>query len=78
MHPAVPGMCTFEVYADGRADEVNDRLVDFMEAEHTLLCGPFRQTDDPGTVVAELACYAAATEHDPETVADWLARVVNG
>jgi threonine aldolase len=76
VHPAQPGMCTFEVYADGLADEVNERLLAFMEAERTQLCGPFRQTDDPGTVVAELACYAAATEHEPEVVADWLARVV--
>ena len=66
------------MYADGVADEVNERLLDFMEAERTQLCGPFRQTDDPGTVVTEVACYAAATGHDPEVVADWLARVVGG
>ena len=66
------------MYADGVAEEVNERLVAFMEAERTLLCGPFRQTDDPGTVVAELACYAAATEHDPAVVAAWLGRVVHG
>ena len=28
VHPAVPGMCTFEVYADGVAEEVNERLLD--------------------------------------------------
>lgn len=78
VHPAVPGTCTFEVYADGVADEVNERLLDFMAAERTQLCGPFRQTDDPGTVVTELTCYAAATGHDPEVVADWLAGVVGG
>jgi hypothetical protein len=49
-----------------------------MDAERTVLCGPFRQTDDPGTVVTEVSCYAAATAYDPEEVADWLGRVVNG
>jgi threonine aldolase len=78
VHPAVPGTCTFEVYADGVAEDVNERLLDFMEAEGTVLCGPFRQTDDPGTVVTELACYAAATSYDPEKVADWLGQLVNG
>jgi threonine aldolase len=76
VHPAVPGMCTFEVYADGIADEVNERLLAFMDTERTQLCGLFRQTDDPGTVVTEVTCYAASLEHDPEVVADWLARVV--
>ena len=78
VHPAVPGMCTFEVYADGVAEDVNERLLDFMAAEGTVLCGPFRQTDDPGTVVTEVSCYAAATSYDPEKVADWLGQVVNG
>ena len=78
VHPAEPGMCTFEVYADGEAEDVNARLLAFMEAEGTVLCGPFRQTDDPGTVVTELACYAAATTYDPEKVADWLGQLVGG
>jgi threonine aldolase len=78
VHPAEPGMCTFEVYADGVAEAVNERLLDFMDAERTVLCGPFRQTDDPGTVVTEVTCYAAATSYDPEQVADWLGQVVRG
>ena len=78
VHPAEPGTCTFEIYADGDADAVNERLLAFMEAERLQLCGPFQQTDDPGTVVTELTSYAAATEHDPEVVAGWLARVVHG
>ena len=76
VHPAEPGTCTFEVYADGDADAVNERLLAFMEAERLQLCGLFRQTDDPGTVVTEVTCYAASLEHDPEVVAYWLARVV--
>jgi threonine aldolase len=78
VHPAEPGTCTFEIYADGDADAVNERLLDFMATERLQLCGPFRQTDDPGTVVTELTAYAAATEHDPEVVAGWLTRVVHG
>ena len=78
VHPEVPHTCTFEVYADGRADEVNERLVAFVERTGVQLSGLWRQTDDPGTVVAELACYADATTFDADEVAGWFAEVVHG
>ena len=78
VHPEVPHSCTFEVYADGRAAEVNERVVAFVERTGVQLSGLWRRTDDPGTVVTELACYADATSYDPEEVAGWFAEVVHG
>ena len=76
VQPAVPQTCTFEVYADGRADDVNERLVGFVERTGVQLSPLWRQTDDPGTVVTELACYADAAAVDPAQVATWFAEVV--
>ena len=78
VHPEVPHTCTFEVYADGRATEVNERLVAFVERTGVQLCGMWRQTDDTGAVVTELACYADAATYAPAEVADWFAEVVRG
>lgn len=78
VHPEVPHTCTFELYADGRAAEVNERLVGFVERTGVQLSGLWRQTDDPGTVVAELPCYADAATFDPEQVAAWFVEVVRG
>lgn len=76
VHPEVPQTCTFEVYADGRAVDVNERLVAFVERTGVQLSPLWRQTDDPGTVVNELACYADAGRVDPVQVAAWFAEVV--
>lgn len=71
-HPAEPHISTFEVYADRSADEVNDRLLAFMDREKVMVCFPFRDGDMPGTSVTELAAYRAATAFEPSQVADWL------
>ena len=76
VHPEVPHTCTFEVYADGRAVDVNERLVGLVERTGVQLSPLWRQTDDPGTVVNELACYADALRADPAQVAAWFAEVV--
>jgi len=78
VHPEVPHTCTFEVYADGRADEVNERLVEFVARTGLQLSGLWRQTDDPGTVVTELACYSDAATFAPAEVAGWFTDVVHG
>jgi threonine aldolase len=78
VHPEVPHTNTFEVYADGRAEEVNERLVAFVERTGLQLSGLWQQTDDPGTVSTELACYADAATYDADEVAGWFAEVVRG
>ncbi len=78
VHPQEPHICTFEVYADGVAADVNERLVAFMERTGLQLSSPWRDTDVPGKIVNELACYAAATTHDPDQVAGWFLEVLRG
>jgi threonine aldolase len=76
--PEVPHINTFLVYADQPDGAVNERLLAFADREGTVLCGPFRSAEVPGSSVAELAVYSAAVEHDPAQVAGWLADVVGG
>ena len=40
VHPEVPHISTFEVYADGPADAINERLVALMEREHACCASP--------------------------------------
>ena len=75
VHPEVPHISTFEVYAEGPADAINERLVALMEREHTVLCFPWRPTDAPGTAMTEVAFYGAALDFEPTQVADWFAEV---
>ena len=65
VHPEVPHISTFEVYADGPADAINERLIVLMEREHAVLCFPWRATDAPGTAMTEVAFYGAALDFEP-------------
>jgi threonine aldolase len=78
VHPAEPHISTFLVYADGSADEINARLLAFVERESTVLSFPFRDSDVPGVAVVEVAYYAAALDFEPAQVADWFLEVVQG
>lgn len=74
-HPAEPHISTFEVHVDRAADEVNERLLAFMERERVMVCFPFRDGDMPGTAVTELAAYRCATAFEPSQVADWFVEI---
>ena len=74
-HPAEPHISTFEVYVEGSADDVNERLLAVMERERVMVCFPFRDGDMPGTAVTEIAAYRSATAFEPSQVADWLVEV---
>lgn len=75
-HPIEPHISTFELYVDGSADEVNERLLAFIEREKVMLCFPFRDGDMPGTAVTEVAAYRAATAFEADQVADWFVEIV--
>jgi len=76
VHPEEPHISTFQLYVDGSADEINERLLAFMKRESTVLSSPWRTTDMPGTATVEVAFYGAALDHEPAQVADWFAEVV--
>jgi threonine aldolase len=72
-NPAPPHTPTFELWAAGDAEAVNDRLLAFMERERLQLTGPWSAADEPGRVRTELMVAAPALEHDPAVVAGWIA-----
>lgn len=77
-NPAEPHTPTFQAFAPGVADEVNDRLIAFLEREKLQLCGPWVASDEPGRIRTELMVSVPALAHDPAQVARRLADVVTG
>ena len=75
IHPEEPHICTFEVYAEGSAEAINERLLTLMKRERTMPTFPWRSTDAPGTAMTEVAFYGAALAFEPAQVADWIAEV---
>ena len=76
VHPEEPHISTFQLYVDGSADEINERLLVFIERESTMLSFPWRGTDVPGTATVEVAFYGAALGFEPAQVADWFVEIV--
>lgn len=76
-HPEVPPTNTFELYAAGEVDAVNERLIEFMAEHKLVLTYPWRSTDVPGRVVCELEIGDAALGLDPGRIAAWIADLVN-
>jgi threonine aldolase len=74
--PDPPHTNTFLLYAEGDPDAISTRVVEFMEREKIQPCGGWSAADVPGFVVTELAAAAPALDHDPATVAGWLADLV--
>ena len=74
--PDPPHTNTFLLYAEGDADAISERVVEFMEREKVQPCGGWSPADVPGFVVTELAAAEPALDHDPATVAGWLADLV--
>jgi len=75
-NPAPPHIATFEVFAAGDVDEVNERLLALMEREKLQLSGLWRAAAEPGRVTTELMCAGSSRAHDPARVAALLAEVV--
>lgn len=75
-HPDPPHIATFEVFAAGEAEQVNERLLAVMARERLQLSGLWRPTGEPGRVATELMCSTSAGEHEPARVAALLGEVV--
>ena len=76
--PDPPHTPTFVVHAGAGADEVNRRVLAFLEREGLQLTGAWTESDEPGRSRTELVCSTPALEHAPARVAGWLAEVVSG
>ena len=77
-NPAEPHTPTFLLHVGGDADEVNERVVAFLERERLRLCNLWWEGTEPGRIETEVMVSVAALEHDPAKVAAQLAEVVAG
>ena len=67
---------TTQRVAQNTADEVNERVVAFVEERGVVACGLWRDSEVPGWVVTELTCYEPAIRHDAAEVAGLVAEAV--
>lgn len=70
--PDPPHTNTFQVYAEGTAEQLSERLVSVMERERVAPCHPWGPADVPGFSLTEIAVHEAALERDPAAVAGWF------
>jgi threonine aldolase len=78
IRPDVPQSTTFLVYADRAPDEINERLLTFLEQEQTNLCARWRPTEVPGFAQCEITVTSMALAHDPVHTAELVAKVALG
>ncbi len=74
--PEVPHIATFLAYAEGTADDVNERVVTFSEQRGIVPSGLWRDAQVPGWVETELTCYESAIVRDPAEVAGLVAEAL--
>ena len=75
-NPDPPHIPTFEAFAAGDVDEVNERLLALMGRENLRLSGLWRAAGEPGRVTTELMCAGSSRAHDPARVAALLGELV--
>ena len=78
VNPDPPQTNTFELFATGEADDINQRVISFMERTSIQPCGAWRPADGPGLATCEVAVHGAALPRKPAEVAAWLTEVVGG
>jgi threonine aldolase len=76
IQPDPPHTNTFQAYADGDADAITERVVEFMEKEHVAPSGGWWAARAPGVAMTEVTVHGAALDKDPATVAGWYADLV--
>ncbi len=76
--PEVPQSTMFLVYADRAPEDINERLLAFLERERTNLCARWRPTEVPGFAQSEITVTTTALAHDPVHIAEQVAKVALG
>jgi threonine aldolase len=76
VEPNPPHTNTFQVFARGDADQITERVVEFIEGSSVVPCGGWRAAEVPGMAMTEVTAHAAALGHDPAVVAGWYADFV--
>jgi threonine aldolase len=76
VNPDPPQTNTFELFAEGEADAINERAIAFMERTRVQPCGVWRPAPVPGLAMCEVAVHAAALPRDPKEVGTWLTEII--
>jgi threonine aldolase len=76
VNPNPPHTNTFELFADGEPDAINERAIAFMERTSIQPCGAWRPGEVPGSATCEVAVHASALPRDPAVVGSWLSGLV--
>lgn len=74
--PNPPHTNTFHVFAPGRPDQLNTRLLARIETDSVAWWPAWRATDVPGWSTSEVAVSGSAVGHDPAEVAQVVADLV--
>jgi threonine aldolase len=69
VQPPVPHTGTFRLHAAGEQNEVNQRLLAYVEEHGLALTPPWSAAEEPGRVACELVVGTSALELDPVDVA---------
>ncbi|MET0525626.1 MAG: beta-eliminating lyase-related protein [Nocardioides sp.] len=75
VNPDPPHTNTFELFAEGEADAINERAIAFMERTRVQPCGIWHAAAVPGLAQCEVAVHAAAVPREVEQVARWLGEI---
>jgi hypothetical protein len=76
VNPDPPQTNTFELFAAGEADAINEGVIAFMERARIQPCGAWRPADVPGWATCEVAVHASALPREPAEVGAWLSEIV--
>jgi hypothetical protein len=78
VNPDPPQTNTFELFAEGGADDVNERIIAFMERTRVQPCGLWQAAEVPGWATCEVAVHDAALPRQPGEVVEWLTEITRG
>jgi threonine aldolase len=76
VNPDPPHTNTFELFAEGEPDAINERAITFMERTRVAPCGLWRPSSVPGLAVCEVAVHEAALPRAAGEVAAWLTEII--
>jgi threonine aldolase len=76
VNPDPPHTNTFELFAEGEPDAINERAIAFMERTRVQPCGVWRPSAAPGLAVCDVVVHDAALRRAAEEVAAWLTEII--
>jgi hypothetical protein len=76
VRPAPPHTNAFRIFLDGSSDELNERLIAFMESESVAVSPPWDASDVPGWSWTEFTIGPASMEWSVDEMLDVLGKAL--